>query len=276
MNNALFRTLRTAAAATLTILSICAIAPGQATAQTSDLEFRATVYGYVPSLEGSMRFPTGAGATIDVKSDTLIDNTELALMSAFELQKGRWGGFADVMYFNVAADRSNTSAFDISGVQLPPGIAANASLDVKTWVFTAAANFRAVATPRATLDLFGGARMLKVKSELGWEFNTDFGPFAGPARRGAGTSDNDNWDGIGGVKGRVSFSKDLGLFVPYYADAGAGQSDLTWQAMAGVGYAFRHAELVAVWRYLEYEIDPAKRLENLNFNGPTAGVTFRW
>jgi hypothetical protein len=78
-------------------------------------EIRATVYGYVPSLEGAMRFPTGAGATIDVKSDTLIDNTELALMGAFEVQKGRCGGFADAMYFNVAANRTNASAFDISG-----------------------------------------------------------------------------------------------------------------------------------------------------------------
>jgi hypothetical protein len=268
-------TLRAAVGGTLTLLGI-ALAPGQAIAQSSGVDFRATVYGYVPSLEGSMKFPTGAGATIDVKSETLIDNTELALMGAFEMQKGRWGGFADAMYFNVAADRSNTSAFDISGIQLPPGIAANASLDVKTWVFTAAANFRAVSTPRATLDLFGGTRMLRAKSELEFEFNTDFGPFSGPARRGAGTADNHNWDGIGGVKGRLSFSDGLALFVPYYADAGAGQSDLTWQAMAGVGYAFRHAELLAVWRYMEYEMESGSRLENLKFNGPTVGVTFYW
>jgi hypothetical protein len=276
MMNASLRTLRAAVASTLAILSICTIAPREARAQTSGVEFRATGYGYVPSLEGSMKFPTGGDATIDVKSDTLLDNTNLALMGAFEVQKGRWGGFADGMYFNVASTRSNASTFDISGVQLPPGIAADASLDVKSWVFTTAANFRAVSTPRVTLDLFGGGRLLKVKSELGWEFNTDVGPFAGPARRGAGTSDNDNWDGVGGVKGRISFSKDSGLFVPYYADAGAGQSDLTWQAMAGVGYAFRHAELLAVWRYLEYEIEPGNRLETINFNGPTAGVTFRW
>jgi hypothetical protein len=258
--------------------TLCALdsTPAFAQASAGDTEFRATVYGYVPSLGGAMSFPTGGGATIDVQSDTLIENTELALMGAFEIQKGRWGAFADALYFNVANSQPAMSSFDISGVQLPPGIAADASLDVKNWVTTVAANFRAVASPRVVLDLFGGARLLKVKSELAWEFNTDFGPFSGPLRRGAGESDNDAWDGIGGVKGRLNFGEGARVFIPYYADAGTGQSDLTWQAMAGVGYAFQHVELVGVWRYLDYEMKSDKRLDNLNFNGPTAGVTFRW
>jgi hypothetical protein len=260
------------------LASICALdsTPAFAQAPAGDTEFRATVYGYVPSFGGAMSFPTGGGATIDVQSDTLIENTELALMGAFEIQKGRWGAFADAMYFNIANSQSMTSSFDISGVQLPPGIAANASLDVKNWFFTAAANYRAVSTGRTVVDLFGGARLLKVKSELGWEFNTDFGPFAGPARRGAGESDNDAWDGIGGIKGRFNFGEGLGLFVPYYADAGTGQSDLTWQVIGGVGYAFRHVELVGVWRYLDYQMKSDARVDNLNFNGPTFGVTLRW
>jgi hypothetical protein len=268
---------RTIRAIRLTLLSVSMLASTPAFAQTAagDVEFRATGYGYIPSLGGSMRFPTGGAATIDIESGTLLDNTNLALMGAFEVQKGRWGAFTDLMYFNVETTKTNTSEFELSGLQLPPGIAATASLDVKAWALTLAGNFRAVSSPHLVVDLFGGARMLKAKSELGWEFNTDFGPFAGPGRRGAGEADGNVWDGVGGIKGRVAFGE-RGLFIPYYADAGAGQSDLTWQAMAGVGYGFAFAEVVAVWRYLDYEMPADKRLETLDFNGPTIGVTFRW
>ena len=65
-------------------------------------------------------------------------------------------------------------------------------------------------------------------------------------------------------------------YVPYYVDVGTGDSDLTWQAVAGIGYAFRWGEVFAAWRYLDYDFKSSSNIEKLNFNGPGLGVAFRW
>jgi len=65
-------------------------------------------------------------------------------------------------------------------------------------------------------------------------------------------------------------------FVPFYLDVGTGQTKLTWQGAAGVGYVFNWGEVVALYRYLDYENKSGKQIENLNMGGPMVGVTFRW
>jgi hypothetical protein len=64
--------------------------------------------------------------------------------------------------------------------------------------------------------------------------------------------------------------------MPFYVDVGTGNSDLTWQAMLGFGYAFGWGDLGAVWRYLDYDLKSNGPIQDLNFNGPAVGVTFRW
>jgi hypothetical protein len=56
---------------------------------------------------------------------------------------------------------------------------------------------------------------------------------------------------------------------------GTGDSDLTWQGIAGVGYAFKGGEIIAAWRYLDYVFKSGKSIESLHFSGPGVGVAFR-
>ena len=56
---------------------------------------------------------------------------------------------------------------------------------------------------------------------------------------------------------------------------GTGDSDLTWQAIGGIGYAFSWGEGIAAWRYLDYKFN-ADKIQDINFNGPAIGVAFRW
>jgi hypothetical protein len=236
----------------LTLAGTCLAFPAQAAAQTSPdgFDFRATVYGYLPRLDGTIRFGNGGNADIEITPDMLLDKTNLALMGGYEMHKGRLGGFVDTMYFNLASGEINASGF------------VSATLDVKAWTMTLGGNIRALSRPHVRLDVFGGARMFKARSQLRGDITSQ--------------SDSDVWDGIGGVKGRISLGAGRGVFLPYYADAGAGQSDLTLQAVAGLGYALRHVEVLGVWRLLRYVGKPESRVEALNFSGPTAGVAFRW
>ena len=65
-------------------------------------------------------------------------------------------------------------------------------------------------------------------------------------------------------------------FVPWYVDVGTGQTDLTWQAIGGLGYSFKWGEVIGVWRYMDYNFKSGAPIEKLTLNGPAIGVAFHW
>jgi hypothetical protein len=266
------------AARGVALLIVAVLVSGTAAAQArpDDWQFRAIIYGYLPDIGGSTTFPAGTGSSISVDADTIISNLKFTFMGSFEAQKGRWGVFTDILYLDVGGSKSDTRDLRIGGGQLPAGVTANASLDIKGTVWTLAGNYRVVATPEATFDAFAGARLLSVKETLGWDFSANVGPVVGSGRTGNSEAKLDNWDGIVGVKGRLNFGSQREWFVPYYVDVGTGDSDLTWQGIAGIGYGFRWGEVIAAWRYLDYDFKSSQKIESLNFNGPVIGVAFRW
>ncbi len=65
-------------------------------------------------------------------------------------------------------------------------------------------------------------------------------------------------------------------YLPFHLDIGTGDSDLTWQAMAGIGYRFSKIDIGAGYRYLEWELENRKVLGNLELKGPFVGIKFRF
>jgi hypothetical protein len=84
------------------------------------------------------------------------------------------------------------------------------------------------------------------------------------------------WDAIVGLKGRLLLGAERRWFVPYYVDVGTGQTDLTWQVNAGIGYRFDWGALTATWRYLDYDFGSSSKLQDISFNGPVIGLSFRF
>lgn len=250
--------------------------PATAQGHADEWQFRAIIYGYFPDIGGTTTFPAGSGTSINVDADTIISNLKFTFMGSIEAQKGRWGAFTDILYLDVGGSKSDTRDLTIGGVELPAGVTANASLDIKGTVWTLAGSYRVLATPEATFDVFAGARLLSIKQRLGWAFSANVGPVVGPGREGNSEVKLDNWDGIVGVKGRLGFGARHEWFVPYYVDVGTGDSDLTWQAIAGIGYAFSWGEVIAAWRYLDYDFKSGRKIESVNLNGPAIGVAFHW
>ena len=261
-----------------TLFGVAMLLSGAAAAQApaDDWQFRAMIYGYLPTISGSTTFPAGTGSGISVDADKIIDHLKFTFMGSLEAQKGRWGAFTDVIYLDVGGSKSGTRDLSIGGVEVPAGVTANLSEDLKGTVWTLAGNYRVLATPETAFDVFGGARLLSVKQKLAWEFSAAIGPIVGAGLSGSSDAKLDNWDAIVGVKGRFNFGPSREWFVPYYVDIGTGDSDLTWQGIAGIGYAFKWGEVVAAWRYLDYDFKSGKKIESLNFSGPAIGVAFRW
>ena len=180
------------------------------------------------------------------------------------------------VYVDLGAAKSGTRDLTIGGIELPAGVNANTHYDLKGTAWTLAGTYRVMSGPGATMDLLAGARMLDIKQTLEWEFTGNIGTIPVGTRAGRREASPTNWDGIVGVKGRFSLSDDHKWYVPYYFDIGTGESDLTWQAVAGVGYSFQWGDVVAAWRYLDYKMKSGQPVDTLNFNGPAIAAVFRW
>lgn len=241
-------------------------------------QFGASVYGWLPSIRGSTTFPAGGSrldVDVDVSAKQIIDHLKFTAMGAFEAQKGRWGVFTDFIYLDVGGSKSAARNLTIGGVALPAGITADASLDIKSAIWTLGGSYRVVAEPGTSLDVFAGARLIELKQRLGWQFSADIGGIAPPPRSGGSDVKRSNVDAIVGVKGRYAFPSNREWFIPYYLDVGGGDSKHTWQGVGGVGYAFHWGEAFVVYRYLDYKFKSAD-IGDVNFGGPAFGVAFHW
>ncbi len=254
-----------------------ALLPASVAAQISDSwQFQGSIYGYLPTMTVNALLPNGVTSESRFDAQTLLEHLKMTFMGSLEAQKGRWGAFTDFIYMDVGNANAKTRDFTLGGVQLPAGVAASTSMDMKAVVWTLGGSYRAVASPDGTLDVLAGARLLDIKQNVNWQLTGNVGPIPLPGRAGSGEVRGSNWDAIIGVKGRLALGADGKFFVPYYLDVGTGESDLTWQIMGGIGYSYKWGDIVATWRYLDWNNKPDKALQGLNLNGPLLAVTFRW
>lgn len=265
--------------ATALCLTTAAAMPfaAQAQAAADSWQYRASIYGYFPSVSGSSRNPTGGGGpSLDVDASDILDALKFTFMGTFEAQKGQWGLFTDLIYLDLGKSKAGSRDFTLGGAGVPAGVTANLSMDLKAWVWTVAGLYSLAATPQNTTNLVFGARMVDLTQTLDWGINGDLGPIGLPARSGRSELDVTNWDAIVGLKGLATLDESRRWVLPYYLDVGTGQSKLTWQALAGIGYSFDWATMTLAWRHLEYDFDSDKNLKDISFSGPFFGLTFRW
>ena len=189
----------------------------------------------------SRRAPAATSMSAPARSSTTSSSRSWALV---EVRKGRWGGLVDFMYLNVGGSETQTRNLTVLGHPLPVGVTANLDLDLKGSIVTLGGEYAAIADPGASVDLVAGARLISVKQTLLWNFSVDLPSGTGPARSGNTEVKADQWDGIVGVKGRLNFGANREWFVPYYLDIGTGESELTWQAIGGIGYAFKWGQVM--------------------------------
>jgi hypothetical protein len=240
-------------------------------------QFGASIYGWFPDISGQTSFSQATGGgDFEIGIDQILDNLEFTLMGTFDARKGRSGFLVDMIYMGVGNSKSGVREATIGGIQIPVTASADVNLDLDSWIWTLAGYYRTVDQSESTFDLLAGLRYLDVEQKVNWDIT---GTIAGlPVSNYTGTAEAsfENWDVIVGARGKFTFGANKTWFVPYYLDVGTGDSDLTWQAIAGLGYKFHWGETVAFWRYLDYDLDSDSAIADMNFNGPAIGVTFRW
>lgn len=255
-----------------------ALAPLAAAAEPEESwQFGASIYGWFPDIAGRTAFSdTTGGGEFEVDVGDILDNLEMVFMGTFDARRGRWGVWTDAIYMDLGASQTGTRNGTVGGLPIPTDASADVDLDMKSWIWTLAGYFRGIDNPRYTFDTLVGLRYLDVDQKVDWDVTGNVGSIPIEDRSGSARADLKNWDAIVGIRGRFAFGANHAWFVPYYFDVGAGDSDLTWQVLGGLGYAFRWGEVVGAWRYLEYDLPSDKAIADINFNGPALGLAFRW
>ncbi|HYN58033.1 MAG TPA: hypothetical protein VET87_00585 [Rubrivivax sp.] len=259
-------------------MAIAAAGPAAAQSQagTEGWQFEVALYGWFPAIGGSTSFPTvGASPSIDVSTGDVISALNMAFMGVLQVRNGPWGLWNDLFYSDLGGSKGGTRNISIGGQPLPIGVDANLNLDVKTWIWTVAGTYALKSDSEGNMDMMFGMRMLDMTNTLDWSFRGT-GPGLLPPRTGNAEVSDTFWDGIVGLKGRAFVGEERRWFVPFYVDVGAGQSKLTWQINAGLGYQFDWGAVVASWRYLDYSFKSDSKITDLSLNGPLIGVAFKF
>jgi hypothetical protein len=253
------------------------IPPSRALAAETDVwQFALTPYIWLPSVEGTGDFetPPGGGGepSVEIGPVDYLEHLEFALMLAGEARKGKWVLRADVVYVDFGNQHASVRTVSGPGglVEFPVNTDTTFSLDGLEWQGTV--GYQTVSQPHFSLEVLGGFRYLDVSGELEWQFD---GPLNLLPQSGRISQDVELWDAIVGVRGRARFG-DGKWFMPFHVDIGTGDSDLTWQLFAGLGYTFSWGDVLAAYRHLEYDQKQGDLLQGVRLSGPAIGVSFRF
>jgi hypothetical protein len=232
--------------------------------------FAVSPYVWLPRVSGGMRF-TGPSVAEGFGSSSVdasmgpynhLQHLIFASMIQGEARKGDWSVFADTVFLSFGKRAASVN---------PAGKSENGS-GAQTAMRGAMAElgggFTIFRQSRILLDAIAGVRYLGAEGTLDGTFSEG---------SGAHTSQSQNIvNGFAGVRGRIAMTHDGRWYVPFYLDAGAGTSKLTWQAMTGIGYAMKWADVNLAYRYLAFHGSGDQLMQTVRLSGPSLGATFRF
>ena len=243
--------------------------------------YSVTPYLWLPTINASLNYELppelGDKLAIEAGPNDYLTHLKFAAMVSGDARKGRYSLLTDVIYLDLANEDSTLKSVDIGGGNLPVDTNINrntqTSLKGLTWMF--AGGYTLNGNSESPVDVIAGVRYLGLDTSAKWDLTATInGPGSGQTfpRTGSISKRANLWDGIVGLRGRAKINDRW--HIPYYVDAGAGGSKLTWQAMTGVTYGYHWGDLGLVYRHLSYE--SSGTVQKLSFSGPAFSLGFHF
>ena len=218
------------------------------------------IYGWLPTFDGTLTYQL-PGQDEDKESDfSAIDSIDAVFMATYEVRNDKFSFLTDVIYLGMSGgetvgDGKFATVFDE---------------EFTAWLLSFYGGYNMIDDGSITLDIIAGMRY--------FSFDMDASiTLEGPGGRNPSiplSPSFEVYDAVVGVKGRVDINENW--YVPYIFDIGAGDTDLTWQAQASIGYRFDWGDVLATYRYVHYEKDGLKLVEDFDLYGPKVGVVFHF
>ena len=223
---------------------------------TNDSGWRVStsMYVWTTRLDGDITVQ-GHTAPVDIAFTDIFRTLDFTFMGLVEVGKGRWSFMTDLFYAKLSP--SNTTSLGTFDT------------DIQQFIGNFAVFYRAYEDERTHFDVYGGARVNWMRTAL------DINLHKGANFSGAGEQ---AWvDPIIGLR----FNRDLTekFFVRALADIGGFgvSSDLTWQAMAAVGYRINDKTSVALgYRALGTDYTHGDITYDVTSHGLLLGLEYRF
>lgn len=227
-------------------------------------QYEAAAYFWGPQVKGT----TSSGQTITMPFSDIIKDLRFGYMGAFKAFKGDWSFVSDVIYLDLKKDKSSTIPVPLSNGQ---GITVFGNADVKLtgWLLNLNAAYKLFENEHFIAHGLAGARYLELDANTTLRLDA-----LGYTHAASVNLSGSTWDAIGGIAGLVKINKQWS--VPYYIDAGAGQSKFTWQGYTGLSYALSWGSIDLLYRYSSWKFKQGALLQDINFGGPLLGVVYKF
>jgi opacity protein-like surface antigen len=235
--------------------------------QASDWEYSVTPYLWLPTISiDSARVVdknSSNDGPLDIGPTDYLEALDFGFMITGEARNDKLVMKGDLIYLDFSVDDKDGkwggNTFDAS---------------LKGTVPTILAGMNVIKTSNYHMDVLAGWR--RADLDLKFDRSARLTPFS-PLKKSL-TYD----DFLVAINGEYQFS-DTKWSMPYYADIGAGDSDMTWQALIGIDYAFESWKLHLNYRHLDYDFGdmgnatlPIMQDVGLVFSGPSIGAKFEF
>ena len=256
------------------MLLACATVVNAAEEKSDDKwSFEITPYIWLPTASGSMKLETPPGfasGKLDYGAGDYLENLDFAGMIDLQAHKGRWTLLADIIY----TDFSDSDTAQFPGlIPRSSGWTVGADWDLQAFLLEFAGAYSVFRNEYLNFNLLAGLRYAEIDGDVKLDIA---GPLPGWVLSRSFSRRESYIDPIIGFKGKFELGKKW--YLPFYFDIGGFgvDSDLTFQAFAGIGYHFVDwFSMVLGYRYLYYDFGDASDLvEDLNLYGATLGFTF--
>lgn len=234
--------------------------------------FELTPYLWAPGIGSTLNYSGQYIKTADLSANNIISNLKSGAMLAGEVRYGKWGVMADV----VSATLQKTSNTSVTP-QAPYTYQIATKATVQQTILTGAATYNFINNQNATMDGLLGVRWIGVTATLNLAVDGVSAAINGDSKVMSTA------DPIVGLKGRYRLANST-WYMPYYADigSGGGATNLTWQAMLGIGKAVsKGVDVSLIYRGLYYDMNSSKTngqglLQKTTFQGPQLSATFNF
>lgn len=237
--------------------------------ETEGWQHKIHLYGWLPSLDGTLKYtipgdPDDPGDSDGTSESSAFDKLDMVFMGAYEVRKDKWSFLTDMIYLKMS-DSQEASVSLLPILDRPP-LKVGSEQELTGWLLGFYGGYNMIDTGDVTLDIIAGMRYFSL--ELDATFN--IGDYTTPPI----SPSVEFYDPIIGIKGAVNLNENW--YMPYQFDIGGGDSDLTWQANASIGYRFDWGDVLLTYRYMHYEADGSELIEDFDLYGPKLGVVFHF
>ena len=238
---------------------------------TNEWTFDVTPYVWGTNINSTLNYKGKYLNTADVNMNDIISNLKSGGMIAGEARYGSWGVMADLVSATLQKN-GTTSVTPAPGYNFK--VAYKPTL--QQTILTGAATYNFVNNQDTTVDGLLGVRWISVTATMNLALD-------GTNYSLSDSNTVSTVDPIVGFKGRYRIAGST-WYIPFYADigSGGGTTNVTWQAMAGVGKTIeKWVDVSLVYRGLYYDMSSSKTngaglLQKTTFQGPQLSATFHF